>query len=157
MKKAIYTDIQNIVVYNTAFWFCWRILLKFSSALIFSDVVLIQWSTYSNPLLNQLDMSHSTICCRIINSSPHYHRIYVCYYWTGSLFGLFGAKPYLNQCWFVINHSPRYRLQSKSYRNRTIYIDKVALKVIVCNFSAILWRRDELIPNLLSSARKFHR
>ena len=47
-------------------------------------------------------------------------------------------KLNLNQWWFYIKHNPGNRLHFKQMSKFPIFIDKTAIKIIVCNVDAVL-------------------
>ena len=53
---------------------------------------------------------------------------------------LFGAKPLSNQCWAIINWTPRNKLQWNFNQNTKLFIHENACENIVCEMAAILSR-----------------
>ena len=51
---------------------------------------------------------------------------------------------YLNQCWVIVNHTKRNKLQWNFKQNFYIFIQENAFEDVVCEMVAIL-ARDELI------------
>ena len=51
-----------------------------------------------------------------------------------------GAKPYLNQCWNIVNWTLRNKLQWNFNRNSYIFIQENVLQKVVCEMASILSR-----------------
>ena len=51
---------------------------------------------------------------------------------------LTGAKPFLNQCWIIVNRTLRNKFQRNLNRNSNIFIRENAFESVVCETAAIL-------------------
>ena len=89
----------------------------------------VQWASASNPIS--------------VNSSPPsaaYMR-----QWTGSALvqimacRLFSAKPYLSQCWLIVNWTLRDKFHWNFSRNSNIFIQENAFKNGVCEMASIFF------------------